>query len=127
MIHQLPPILILHMKRFEIGFDDVTKDDRHISFPEVLDMAPYCTAECLKVCAYTIDRDILVLNKFRQYHYCTKFKHTKYTLTEIFKHTCGNFTKVKLVEYFAHASLLPMKYSQSTVHTIYTYMADLEG
>ena len=54
MIHQLPPILILHMKRFEIGFDDVTKDDRHISFPEVLDMAPYCTAECIKVCALYI-------------------------------------------------------------------------
>ena len=49
MIHQLPPILILHMKRFEIGFDDVTKDDRHISFTEILDMAPYCTTECLKV------------------------------------------------------------------------------
>ena len=40
------------MKRFEIGFYDVTKDDRHISFPEILDMAPYCTAECLKVRMY---------------------------------------------------------------------------
>ena len=27
MIHQLPPILILRIKRFEIGFEDVTKDD----------------------------------------------------------------------------------------------------
>ena len=49
MIHQLPPVLILHMKRFDIGVE-VTKDDRHISFPEILDMAPYCTAKCLKVC-----------------------------------------------------------------------------
>ena len=49
MIHQLPPILILHMKRFDIGFDVMTKDDRHISFPEILDMAPYCTFECIKV------------------------------------------------------------------------------
>ena len=48
MIHQIPPVLILHMKRFEIG-DKVTKDDRHISFPEILDMAPYCTAKCLEV------------------------------------------------------------------------------
>ena len=49
MIHHLPPVLILHMKRFEIGSYDVTKDDRHISFPEILDMAPYCTNECTKV------------------------------------------------------------------------------
>ena len=49
MIHQLPPILILHMKRFEIGFYEVTKDDRHVSFPEILDMAPYCTSICLEV------------------------------------------------------------------------------
>ena len=49
MIHQLPPVLILHMKRFEIGFDEVTKDDRHVFFPEILDMAPYCTSICLEV------------------------------------------------------------------------------
>ena len=52
MIHQLPPILILHMKRFEIGWDQVTKDDRHITFSEVLDIAPYCTDECVKVHTY---------------------------------------------------------------------------
>ena len=49
MIHHLPPVLILHMKRFDIGFDEVTKDDRHVSFPEILDMAPYCTTKCLEV------------------------------------------------------------------------------
>ena len=49
MIHQLPPVLILHMKRFEVGFNEVIKDDRHISFPEILNMAPYCTNECIKV------------------------------------------------------------------------------
>ena len=48
MIHHLPPVLILHMKRFEISFE-VTKDGRHISFPEILDMAPYCTAKCVEV------------------------------------------------------------------------------
>ena len=47
-IHELPPILILHMKRFEINYE-VRKDDRHISFPEILDMAPYCTSKCVKV------------------------------------------------------------------------------
>ena len=49
MIHHLPPVLILHMKRFDIGSYEVAKDDRHISFPEILDMAPYCTTECIKV------------------------------------------------------------------------------
>ena len=49
MIHQLPPVLILHMKRFEIGFHKVSKDSRYIPFPEILDMAPYCTVKCLEV------------------------------------------------------------------------------
>ena len=48
MIHELPPVLILHMKRFEISYE-VRKDDRHISFPEILDMAPYCSSKCVKV------------------------------------------------------------------------------
>ena len=48
MIHQLPPVLILHMKRFEISFG-VTKNSQYISFPEILNMAPYCTAKCLEV------------------------------------------------------------------------------
>ena len=51
IIHRLPPVLILHMKRFEIS-STVTKDSRHISFPEILDMAPYCTAKCLEVLNY---------------------------------------------------------------------------
>ena len=49
MIHQLPPVLILHMKRFEINHNEVFKDNRHISFSEVLDMAPYCTSKCVEV------------------------------------------------------------------------------
>ena len=44
-IHQLPPVLILHIKRFELGGYSVTKDQWSVSFPEVLDMAPYCTID----------------------------------------------------------------------------------
>ena len=44
-IHQLPPVLILHIKRFDLGGYSVTKDKRSVSFPEVLDMAPYCTTD----------------------------------------------------------------------------------
>ena len=38
------------MKRFEISNDGVIKDNRHISFPEILDMGPYCTTKCIEVC-----------------------------------------------------------------------------
>ena len=54
MIHQLPPVLILHIKRFEIGHYRVTKDSRHVSFPEILDLAPYSTMDCVKVCMLRI-------------------------------------------------------------------------
>ncbi|XP_065906575.1 ubiquitin carboxyl-terminal hydrolase 16-like isoform X3 [Dysidea avara] len=48
LIHHLPPVLILQMKRFNIGFYNVTKDGRHVSFPLVLDMGPYCTSDCIQ-------------------------------------------------------------------------------
>ena len=52
MIHQLPPVLILHIKRFDIGHYRVTKDNQYVSFPEILDLAPYCTMKCVEVCIY---------------------------------------------------------------------------
>ena len=48
-IHRLPPVLILHMKRFKIEPDSISKDTQHIEFPLKLNMAPYCTTECIKV------------------------------------------------------------------------------
>jgi len=48
LIHQLPPVLILHMKRFSIGYT-VTKDNQHVTFAPVLNMAPFCTTECVQV------------------------------------------------------------------------------
>ncbi|XP_065906353.1 serine/threonine-protein kinase TAO3-like isoform X2 [Dysidea avara] len=47
LIHQLPPVLILHMKRFSIG-RTVTKDNQHVSFSPVLNMVPFCTTECVQ-------------------------------------------------------------------------------
>ena len=47
-IASLPEILVLQIKRFSIG-DRVTKYTEAISFPLILDMAPYCTNECLQV------------------------------------------------------------------------------
>lgn len=54
LIHKLSPVLILQMKRFTIGSHNVTKDNRHVSFPRVLNMAPYCTTECLEVCSESL-------------------------------------------------------------------------
>ena len=49
-VHQLPPVLILHLKRFSIEPDGIFKDTQHIKFPLKLNMAPYCTAQCIEVC-----------------------------------------------------------------------------
>ena len=44
----LPEILVLQIKRFSLG-DKVSKYTEAVSFPLVLDMAPYCSNDCLKV------------------------------------------------------------------------------
>ena len=49
LIHNLPQVLILHMKRFTVGSYAVTKNKAHVSFPPVLDMAPYSSNACLEV------------------------------------------------------------------------------
>ena len=43
LIHKLPSILILHMKRFHLGVR-VTKNNNHINFPDKLDVTPYCSS-----------------------------------------------------------------------------------
>ena len=55
LIHELSPVLILHIKRFSIESlaYRVTKDNRPLPFPFVLDMAPFCTTECIEVCIRT--------------------------------------------------------------------------
>ena len=50
LIMQLQKVLILHIKRFEIGNVAVTKNNAFLSFALLLDMAPYCTNGCLQVC-----------------------------------------------------------------------------
>lgn len=46
LISSPPPVLTLHLKRFQqVGFS-VCKVNRHVQFPQVLDLAPYCTANC---------------------------------------------------------------------------------
>jgi len=41
-LRKLPPVLILHLKRFNIGII-VTKNTNRVKYPEQVDVSPYCT------------------------------------------------------------------------------------
>ncbi|KAM4683860.1 ubiquitin carboxyl-terminal hydrolase 16 isoform 5-T6 [Amazona ochrocephala] len=49
LISLAPPILTLHLKRFQQAGFNLRKVTRHIKFPEVIDLAPFCTAKCKNV------------------------------------------------------------------------------
>ncbi|KFQ18383.1 Ubiquitin carboxyl-terminal hydrolase 16, partial [Merops nubicus] len=49
LISLVPPILTLHLKRFHQAGFNLRKVSRHIKFPEVIDLAPFCTAKCKNV------------------------------------------------------------------------------
>ncbi|NWS71458.1 UBP16 hydrolase, partial [Crotophaga sulcirostris] len=44
-----PPVLTLHLKRFQQAGFNLRKVSKHIKFPEVIDLAPFCTAKCKNV------------------------------------------------------------------------------
>ena len=46
LIESLPPILTLNLKRFVQHGRRLLKNSRHISFPTILDVAPFCTDTC---------------------------------------------------------------------------------
>uniref|UniRef100_A0A4W4DNN9 Ubiquitin carboxyl-terminal hydrolase n=1 Tax=Electrophorus electricus TaxID=8005 RepID=A0A4W4DNN9_ELEEL len=46
LISSPPPVLTLHLKRFQqVGYS-VCKVNRHVQFPQVLDLAPFCSLIC---------------------------------------------------------------------------------
>ncbi|XP_073440691.1 ubiquitin carboxyl-terminal hydrolase 16 isoform X2 [Dendrobates tinctorius] len=45
-----PPILTLHLKRFQQNSFNLHKLNKHIKFPEVIDLAPFCNAKCKTNC-----------------------------------------------------------------------------
>ncbi|XP_058516503.1 ubiquitin carboxyl-terminal hydrolase 45 isoform X2 [Ochotona princeps] len=49
LISAVPPILILHLKRFYQAGLSLRKVNRHVDFPLVLDLAPFCSATCKNV------------------------------------------------------------------------------
>ncbi|KAG8590921.1 hypothetical protein GDO81_006971 [Engystomops pustulosus] len=44
-----PPILTLHLKRFQQNGFSLQKLNKHIKFPEVMDLAPFCTVKCKNI------------------------------------------------------------------------------
>ncbi|XP_062314223.1 ubiquitin carboxyl-terminal hydrolase 16 isoform X1 [Osmerus eperlanus] len=46
LISSPPPVLTLHLKRFQqVGYS-VCKVNRHVDFPQILDLAPFCSVNC---------------------------------------------------------------------------------
>ncbi|KAL2096617.1 hypothetical protein ACEWY4_008765 [Coilia grayii] len=49
LISAPPPVLTLHLKRFQQVAYSVCKVNRHVQFPQLLDLAPYCSVSCKNV------------------------------------------------------------------------------
>uniref|UniRef100_A0A4W6E273 Ubiquitin carboxyl-terminal hydrolase 16 n=1 Tax=Lates calcarifer TaxID=8187 RepID=A0A4W6E273_LATCA len=46
LISSPPPVLTLHLKRFQQNGYSICKVNRHVQFPLVLDLAPFCAVKC---------------------------------------------------------------------------------
>ncbi|XP_011606953.2 ubiquitin carboxyl-terminal hydrolase 16 isoform X1 [Takifugu rubripes] len=49
LISSLPPVLTLHLKRFQQNGYSICKVNRHVQFPLILDLAPFCGVKCKNV------------------------------------------------------------------------------
>ncbi|XP_077198601.1 ubiquitin carboxyl-terminal hydrolase 16 isoform X2 [Paroedura picta] len=49
LISLAPPVLTLHLKRFQQAGYNLQKVNKHIKFPEVMDLAPFCSVKCKNV------------------------------------------------------------------------------
>ncbi|XP_053176608.1 ubiquitin carboxyl-terminal hydrolase 16 [Scomber japonicus] len=49
LISSPPPVLTLHLKRFQQNGYSICKVNRHVHFPVILDLAPYCAVKCKNV------------------------------------------------------------------------------
>ena len=43
LIYSPPPVLTIHLKRFEVCSFSLRKVNRHVQFGERLDLAPFCS------------------------------------------------------------------------------------
>ncbi|XP_034723987.1 ubiquitin carboxyl-terminal hydrolase 16 [Etheostoma cragini] len=46
LISSPPPVLTLHLKRFQQNGYSICKVNRHVQFPLILDLAPFCVVKC---------------------------------------------------------------------------------
>ncbi|XP_047449771.1 ubiquitin carboxyl-terminal hydrolase 16 [Mugil cephalus] len=46
LISSPPPVLTLHLKRFQQNGYSICKVNRHVQFPFILDLAPFCAVKC---------------------------------------------------------------------------------
>ncbi|KAK1896010.1 Ubiquitin carboxyl-terminal hydrolase 45 [Dissostichus eleginoides] len=51
LISSLPPVITLHLKRFHQAGMNLRKVNRHVDFPLILDLAPFCSASCKSLAA----------------------------------------------------------------------------
>ncbi|XP_038126171.1 ubiquitin carboxyl-terminal hydrolase 45 isoform X1 [Cyprinodon tularosa] len=51
LISLLPPVITLHLKRFHQAGMNLRKVNRHVDFPLLLDLAPFCSASCMNLAA----------------------------------------------------------------------------
>ncbi|KAF7251268.1 Ubiquitin carboxyl-terminal hydrolase 16, partial [Varanus komodoensis] len=49
LVSLAPPVLTLHLKRFQQTGYNLQKVNKHIKFPEVIDLAPFCSIKCKNV------------------------------------------------------------------------------
>lgn len=49
LISSPPPVLTLHLKRFQQNGYSICKVNRHVHFPFILDLAPFCGVKCKNV------------------------------------------------------------------------------
>ncbi|GAB1300406.1 Ubiquitin carboxyl-terminal hydrolase 16 [Apodemus speciosus] len=49
LVSLAPPVLTLHLKRFQQAGFNLRKVNKHVKFPEILDLAPFCTLKCKNV------------------------------------------------------------------------------
>ncbi|KAK2846719.1 hypothetical protein Q5P01_009718 [Channa striata] len=49
LISSPPPVLTLHLKRFQQNGYSICKVNRHVQFPLILDLAPFCAVNCKNV------------------------------------------------------------------------------
>uniref|UniRef100_A0A673VJ14 Ubiquitin carboxyl-terminal hydrolase n=1 Tax=Salmo trutta TaxID=8032 RepID=A0A673VJ14_SALTR len=83
LISSLPPVVTLHLKRFHQAGMNLRKVNRHVNFPLILDLAPFCSASCKNLVAgervlYSLYGIVEHSGSMRGGHYTA---YVKYVLT----------------------------------------------